>query len=164
MARRKDNNVLGLAPPSSDFGSVGTEIVPWGSRWEMSKEDERINQEAQLHRRAIEIIESKVRLGTFKIGEIHQHAMQTFEETTSFIVEIKDQAGRSQQHQAYIDQYSERHIQLLAQHLMGITDVGATAVGKEVYRSPYPPPEPEPKPIPPPPRRGLLGWLIGDRP
>jgi len=109
---------------------------------------------------AIDIISTKARFGASKIGEIHQHASLTFDETTSFIVEIKDRSGRSQQHQAYADQFSERQIQLLAQHLLGVVDVSATGIGVEIHRPPYPPPEPEP-PLEPKRRAGFLQRLLG---
>ena len=71
--------------------------------------------------------------------------------------EIKDQPDRTQEHQAYVDQFSVRQIQLLAQHTFAAIDIGASGVANEADLSPYPP-TPKPKM-----QVGWLGQLLGIR-
>ena len=155
MTRKKNDNVLGLAPLTSDFSTTSASLVPWSSGWPLIKDEARLIEEARKQRLAIAIIDSKARFGASRIGEIHQHASRTFDEATSFIKEIEGRSGRSQQHQAVIKQYSERQIQLLAQHSLAVTEVSAADIGMEIHRSPYPSLKPER-------RIGFLQRLLGD--
>jgi hypothetical protein len=147
MTKRRNDNVLALPPLRSDFGTTAnTSLVPWSARKSLNKNEKRLIESAHEQWLTIDIIATKARFGTRMIGEIHKHGSLTFDEATSFIVDIKDQPGRSQQHQAYIDQFSERQIQLLAQQALAAIDVSATGIGVEIHRDPHPPDEPEPRP------------------
>jgi len=142
MARKKDDNVLALTPlASNSSAATNTGLVPRNSFRALTRDEERLIEEDRKQQLAIEIRAAKGRLGMSKIAEVHKHAELTFDEAAGFIVEIKDRPGRSPQLQAYVEQFSERQIQLLAQHLLGVVDVSATGIGMEVHRDPYPPPE-----------------------
>lgn len=155
MTRKKENNVLALAPLTSDFGSTAdTSLVPWSSRKPLNKQEKQLIEVSHEQRLVIDLITTKARFGMSMIGEIHEHGSLTFDEATSFIMEVKERPGRSQLHQAYIDQFSERQIQLLAQQTLAVIDVSATGVGVEVHQSPYPPLEQH---------VGFLARLLGER-
>lgn len=157
MAKKKNDNVLALAPLSSDLNMTHGGLQAWNRRWEPTEGERQLTEEARTQQRAIDVIATKARFAESKVGEIHQHAIQVFDETNSLIMEAKERPGRSAQHQAYMDQFSERQVQLLAQHSLGLVEVSATGIGAEVHRSPYPPPE-KPKPAK---RPGLLQRLLG---
>ena len=155
MTKRRADNTLALTPLASDFGTT-ISLAPWSSRWALTEDEKRLNEEARMQQLAIEAIAAKARFGASKVGEIHQHASLTFDETVGFVMEVKDRPGRSQQHQAYIDEFTERQVQLLAQHSLGVVDVGATSIGLEVHRDVYSPPGSRR-------RAGFLQRLFGGR-
>lgn len=154
MVRKTDDNLLALTPLAADVNVTGnTSLVHWGPRQAPSRDEKELIAVGGKQRLAITIIATKARLGASMITEIHQHGSLTFDGTTGFIMEVKDRPGRSQQHQAYINQFSERQIQLLAQQLLATIDIGAAGIGIEIHKSPYPP-EPERRP-------GFLQRLFG---
>ena len=154
MTRKKGNNVLALPPLRSDFGTTAdTSLVPWSARKPVTKREKQVIEVAREQWLVIDLTATKARFGDSMIGEIHKHGSLTFDEATSFIMEIKENPGRSQLHQAYIDQFSERQIQLLAQQSLAVIDVSATGIGVEVHRPLYPPEPPV----------GLLQRLLGGR-
>jgi hypothetical protein len=143
MTGKKNDNVLALPPLTSDFGTTAnTSLVPWDSRRPLTKAGKRLVEEAHKQRLVIDIITTKARFGASMIGKIHEHGGITFNEATSCLMEIKDQPGRNPQHQAYIDQFTEHQVQLLARQLLAVIDVSATGIGVEVHRDPHPPERP----------------------
>ena len=155
MTKRKSDNILALAPLKSDLNAAtNVSLAPWNSRRPRGHEERRLIDEARKRQLAMDIIGTQARFGISQIAEIHRHASLIFDETSGFILEVKDQPGRSPQHQAYVDQFSERQVQLLAQTSLAMSDVGATSIGVEIHQSPYPPDEPER-------RHGFLKRLLG---
>jgi hypothetical protein len=140
MTRKKTDNVLALPPLRSDFGSTAdTSLVPWSAREPLNRREKRITEESHSQDLVIDLIAQQARFGMTMIGRIHEHGNKTFNGTTEFIMEVKNDSDRTEEHQAYIDQFSQRQIQLLAQQLFAVIDVSATGVGVEVHKSPYPP-------------------------
>lgn len=158
MTRKKSDNILALAPLSPDLNASGNlSLAPWSSRRKRTREEQRLVEEAYKRQLAMDIKATEARFAATKIAEIHRHAVKTFDQTSGFILEVKDQPDRSPQHQAYMDQFGERLVQLFAQQLLATVDVGATSIAIEVHASPYPEPEPEPER-----RVGLFRRLLGD--
>ena len=154
MTGKTGENVLALARLKTEFGpTTEAGLVPWDDREPLSRMENELIAVSREQRLAISLIAAKARFGTGMISLIHMQGSVTFDKTTRFIMEIKDDAGRSQQHQAYVDQFSERQIQLLAQEVLAVIDVGAASIGQEIHRSAYPPPRAV--------RRGLLARLFG---
>jgi hypothetical protein len=142
MTRKKENNVLALPPLKSDFGSTAdTSLVPWSDRKPINRQEKKLVAVSHEQRLVAELVALKGKYAMTLIGQIHQHGSLTFDESTGFIMDIKEHPGRSEEHQAFIDQFSLRQIQLLAQQTLAVIDVSATGVGVEVHRSPYPLPE-----------------------
>ena len=158
MSTKKPSDALGLAPIASELSPASASLVPWRSRRSLSVGEKRLTEEEQRQLLTIDIIAVKGRFGATKIEQIHRHGAQAFSEGLAAIYEIKDQAGRSQEHQQVVDAFMARQVQLLAQHELGVVDASATNIGEVVYRSVEPPPPP-----PPPPMRrvGLVERLFG---
>jgi hypothetical protein len=72
------------------------------------------------------------------IADIHKEGVATFDEAMGYILTIKD-GQRTKEHQAYIDEFSTRAIQLMGRHLLATAEVAATNIGVEVHRTLYPP-------------------------
>lgn len=143
---KKTDNVLALPPMKSDFSPVaGTGLASQASNRQLDKREKQITELSREHRSVMELTADNARFGMTMIGKIHEHASSTFEETITYIVDTRNQPGRDDEHQAYIDQFSLRQIQLCAQQMLAVIDVGATGVGMEIHRSLYPPPEEAPE-------------------
>jgi hypothetical protein len=152
MTRKKTDNVLALPPLRSDFGSTAdTSLVPRSAREPLNRRERQMIEEVHSQDLAIDLETQQARFGMSMIRRIQEHGALCFSEVTDFIMDIRENSDRSQEHQAYIDQFSQRQIQLLAQQLFAVIDVSATGVGVEVHKSPYPPPK---KPA------GLLARLL----
>ena len=146
MARETNDNVLGLAPLSSEFGTAThLGLGLWSSHQSLTQDERQLIDEARKRQLAIDIISTQARFAVSKINEMHQHASGMFDTTCNLIIEIKDRLDRDAQHQAYIDQFSEHQIRLLAQHSLAMIEMGATNIGTELHQSPYPPSSSGPK-------------------
>lgn len=140
MTRKKTDNVLALAPLRSDFGSTAdTSLVPWSARKPLNRREKQMIEEVHRQDLAIDLETQQARFGMTMMRRIHEHGAVSFSEATEFIMDIKEDSGRSEEHQAYIDQFSLRQIQLLAQQTLAVIDISTTGIGIEVHRSPYPP-------------------------
>ncbi len=149
---KKDENILGLPPPLSNpgLGSSAT-LATWNSHRAITISELRLLDEASLQKLAMVMIEEKTLLGMSQMAGLEQHASTTFDETVGFLMEVRDRAGRGKEHQAYLDEFTQRMVQMAAKHMLGAVEVGATGIAKEIDRSPYPAP---------PPHRSLLERLI----
>lgn len=144
MTKENDQNVLALPPLKSEFRTpADTGLVQRNTTHPLKKRERQITDLAHEQRAVMEFTAQQARLGMALIGTIHEQASHTFDVTTTYIVETKNQPGRDEEHQAFIDQFSQRQAQLLAQELLGITDVSAAGVGREIHRTLYPQPEEE---------------------
>ena len=153
MTRKRNGNVLGLPSLAPGSGLVDSaNLMPWSPHHARTKEQKRMLERGETQMLAIGITSAKICYGGDKIGEIHRHVNAQFDETVNCVMEIKDLPGRTPQHQAYVDQFCERSIQLLAQHSLGVLEVGAAGIGMIVHEDPYPPPEP---------RTGFLQRVFG---
>ena len=157
MTGKRNDNSLHMPPHTSrSAATTDVDLALWSSRQPSNRSDKRLIDEARKRQLAMYIIDTQTRFGLSRIAEIHRHASLVFDETCGFILEAKDQPGRSPQHQAYVDEFSERQVQLLAQTSLAMSDVGATSIGIEIHQSPYPPPsEPARRP-------GFWQRLLGD--
>ena len=159
MAKKDDGNVLALPPMKTEFGvTANTSLAPNTGRRPLNKRERQIIELSIEQRTVMEHTSANARLGMVLIGQIHEQASQTFEETTAFIIDTKNQPGRNAEHQAYIDQFSLSQIQLSAQEFLGIINVTATGIGMEVHRSLYPEPEVIIKEVKSP---GFFGRILG---
>jgi hypothetical protein len=152
MTRKKTDNVLALPPLRSDFGSTAdTSLVPWSAREPLNRREKRMIEEVHRQDLAIDLEAQQARFGISMMRRIHEHGAVSFSEATEFLMDIKEDSDRSQEHQAYIDQYILRQVQLLAQQTLAVIDITTTNIGVEVHRPPYPPPQAP---------AGLLAWLL----
>jgi hypothetical protein len=147
MARKRSNDVLAPRSLSLGFGTIpDDESLTWGRRHALTKDEQCLIEGSRKQNLAIEISRAKALHGASRILEIHECAALAFDDTSCFIMELKDRPGRSQWHQAFTDQFYERQMQLLARHMLSLVEVAATDIGMIVHEDPYPPPEPEPRP------------------
>jgi hypothetical protein len=147
MTRKSNGNVLALPPLAPDSGlTASASLMPWSPHHARTREQKRMLEHGDTQMLAIGVTAAKTCYGDDKIGEIHRHVAAEFDETVNCIIAIKDRPGRTPQHQAFVDQFCEHSIQLLAQHSFGVLEVGAAGIGMIVHETPYPPPEPEPRP------------------
>jgi hypothetical protein len=116
----------------------------------ITREEQRVIDLFQKEKMIIEATTAIAAIGIRSIGEIHQHASQTFDETVGFILEVKAQP-REREHQLYVEEFSKHQIQMLARHLYGAVEVASTNIGMEMHRSFYLPPE----------QPGFWGRLLG---
>ena len=141
MAGKKNTYPLSQMPSASDFTDG---LVSWpGPNRTLSKLAKGIIETGREQQLAEAVLSAKFRFAQIKIGELHEHGALVFDRTTDFIMGIKEQSGRSREHQAYIDHFTARKIALLDQHLLKLDDAGATAIAHQAYLPPYPEPEPE---------------------
>lgn len=149
----KRKNANPLDPLHS--GLTTTSLVLWGGASQaLKKQEERILETGREQQLVSAVFNAKAIFGQSKIKEIHEHGTLLFDETVSFVMDIKERSGRSREHQGYIDHFTARQIALLDQHMLKLIDISVTAIAHQVYLSPYPLPEPEPRP-------GLLARLFG---
>lgn len=152
-SKRKNAKPLVLDPLPSAFTT--TSLVPWGgSSQALTKQEERILETGGEQQLVSAVFNAKAIFGQSKIKEIHEHGTLLFDETVSFVMDVKERSGRSREHQGYIDHFTARQIALLDQHMLKLIDISVTAIAHQVYLSPYPPPEPESRP-------GFLARLFG---
>lgn len=155
MSKKKTDNVLALPPLKSETGGrTGTSLTLQNTRDALDRREKRIIEESHTQDLVIDLRTQQARFAMTMIGMIHEHGSMTFSEATEMIMDVKDNSDRSQEHQAYIDQFSLRQIQLLAQETLAMIDVVATTIGEEVHRSPD---DPARQPV------GLLAQLLADR-
>lgn len=155
MSKKKTDNVLALPPLKSETGSgTGTSLLLRTTRDATNRLEKRIIEESHTQDLVIDLRAEQARFAMTMIGRIHEHGSITFSEATEMIMDVKDNVDRSQEHQAYIDQFSLRQIQLLAQETLAMIDVVATTIGGEVHRSPD---DLSREPV------GLLARLLTDR-
>jgi hypothetical protein len=136
---KKPENLLGLAPLSHQpgFRDHGP-IVPVETRRPANQDERWIVDEYQKQALVMQGVEAKAVRAMKLIAEIHKEGLATFDEATGHIIHAKaDQ--RIKEHQAYIDEFSTREIQLMGRHLLATLEVAATNIGVEVHRTLYPP-------------------------
>lgn len=134
-SQHKDS-VLDL-PDEAGSSNWGNSLTLYNARNEMTTRDERkIGEEYRKQALVIDRQAAKTIFGMTKIGEINRHAAQTFDDTVGFIVTAKAEA-RGKEHQAYVDEFANRQIQMFARHMFGTLEVGATNIGVEINRSLY---------------------------
>ena len=142
MARKRNNDVLALRSVSLGFGTIpDDESLNWGRRFALTKDERCLIEGGRKQNLSIELSRAKALHGASRFVEIHKCAAMAFDDTSCFIMELKDRPGRSQQHQAFADQFYERQTQLLARHMLSLVEVAASDIGRIVHQ---PPPEPRP--------------------
>ena len=139
---KNDSNVLALPPLKSEFSpTANTSIVPQAGGRAPEKRERQIIDISNEQRIVMEHTSYKAQLGMAMLEKIQEHAIHTFSETAAYIMAIKNRPGRDSELQTYINQFSLRQTQILAQQVLGIIDVAGTGIGMEVHRSLYPEPE-----------------------
>lgn len=146
---KKDETLLGLAtvPMASAFGNghAGGGLARSGAFQALTKEQQRVLAEFEKQHLVIEKQQEKTTFGEEMIGEIHEHGFSTFAHTSGAIIGIKALA-QGAEHQAYLEEFSKHQLAMLARHISGAVNVGATNIAVEISRSLYPEPElPEPR-------------------
>ena len=136
---KNDNNVLALPPLKSEFSpTANTSIVPHAGGRAQEKRERQIIEISNEQRIVMEHTSYKAQLGMVMVEKIQEQGIHTFSETAAYILEIKNQPGRDTELQTYINQFSLRQTQILAQQVLGIIDVAGTGIGMEVHRPLYP--------------------------
>jgi len=140
---KKPESILGLAPLSQE-SNVGNHryITPVDSMQPSNQADRWIMDEYRKQALIMVGVEAKAVHAMKLIAGIHKEGVTTFEEASGHILNIKANQ-RAKEHQAYIDEFSTREIQLMGRHPLATVEVAATNIGVEVHRSLYPPLHPE---------------------
>lgn len=136
---KKQESVLGLTPivQGQDFEEHTSALAITSAR--PSNRDERwILDEYKKQTFVMEGVRAKTEHALDLIADIHRAGVSTFDTATAYILEVKD-GQRAKEHQAYVDEFCTRGIQMLGRHLLASVEVGATNIGVEVHRSLYPP-------------------------
>jgi hypothetical protein len=139
---KKQESMLGLAPLSHglNFGDHG-HIVAIDAVQPSNREEQWLVDEYRKQILIMAGVEAKAIHAMKLIAEIHKEGVATFDEATDRILSIKAEQ-RTKEHQAYIDEFSTREIQLMGRHMLATLEVAATNIGVEVHRTLYPPPPP----------------------
>ena len=134
----KKNNVLALPPLKSEFSpTVNTSLVPNAGGQVNEKRERQIIDISNEQRIVMEHTSYKAQLGMAIVEKLQEQGIHTFSETAAYIMEVKNQPGRDSELQTYINQFSLRQTQILAQQVLGIIEVAGTGIGMEVHRSLY---------------------------
>jgi hypothetical protein len=154
---KKNENILGLSslPKPMPGLETDTSLTPFQANRKLARAERKVIAEFHKEQLIMDATAKKTIYGETKIGELHQHTAAEFDGTVGFILGIKNEPGRTVEHQAYIDAFSHRQVQMLAGHLSGALDIGATNIGIEVQRSLFFADEEE--------RRGFFARLFGVR-
>jgi len=141
---KKEESILGLAPlnQASNFGDNG-HMLALESMRPANRDEQWILDEHHKQTFIMEGSKAKTVYAMKLISEIHKEGVTTFDEATSYILTIMDEQ-RTKEHQAYVDEFCTRGIQMMGRHLLATMEVGATNIGLEVHRSLYPPAPQEP--------------------
>lgn len=135
-ANRRSHSVLGL-PEETSAAGFESGLVPYAPPDKPATRDERkIGVEYGKQTLVIEAQAAKTIFAQTKIADINRHVAVVFDVTAGFIVETKEIA-RGQEHQAYVDEFANRQIQIFARHMLGTVEVGVTRIGLEIDRPLY---------------------------
>ena len=142
---KKEESLFALAPlsQSPSFGDDRS-IVPLDSTRSSHRDEQWIVDEQHKQTLIMQGFEIKTVQAMKLMAEIQKEGIVTFDEATAFIFLIKDEQ-RNKEHQAYIEEFCARSLQMMGRHILAITEVGATNIGMEVHRSLYPPGPIEPR-------------------
>jgi hypothetical protein len=139
---KKPESVLGLTPivQGQDLEEHTPGLAITSAR--PTNRDERwIVDEYKKQTFVMEGVRAKAEHALVLIADIHQAGVSTFDSATGYILAVKE-AQHTKEHQAYVDEFCTRGIQMLGRHLLATVEVGATNIGVEVHRSLYPPEKP----------------------
>ena len=162
MTTKAEPNVLELASQVSDLSAAGTSLMPRRDRWELIEGEKQITEQERGELLIIDINAVKGCYAVTKIEQIVRHSARAYDEALSAIIEIKEQPGRSEQHQAYVDAFAKLQVQLLVKHELEVIDASMINIGAVARRSSEWPPSRPPAPPNPPKRHvGLLERFFG---
>jgi hypothetical protein len=135
---KKDESLFGFAPlaQTPSFGDNG-HMVALGSVHASNRNEQWILDEHRKQTLVMEGVEVKAMHAMRLMAEIHKEGATTFDEAAGCILAIKDDQ-RGKEHQAYVDEFFTRGIQMMGRHLLATMEVAATNIGVEVHRSLYP--------------------------
>lgn len=152
---KKNESILSLPAMTSDYLSGHSDVlVPTNETYGVNADRNIVLAESYRQRVAIESIQVKTICAMDQVQEIDQHADTNFIGLVEFVLQNKE-SKENTSCQPYIDEWSQRLIQVSAQQFLGTIKIATTAIAQEVARSPYPPiPEPEE-------RKGFLERLFG---
>ena len=134
---RKDDSIFGLAPVAQTPTYNGNgRLVPYQPGRALTKEELRIIAEWEKEQLVIDVTTAKAACGMQKIGEVHQHAATIFDETAGYILAVKAEQ-RGKEHQAYVDEFSTRQLQMFGRQMLGTVESATYNIGVEIHRSLY---------------------------
>jgi hypothetical protein len=136
-----DDNILGLPPflPEAGFGPELNQLAltdPGKSKGNINL----INRESFTQQIVIDAISTKARYGMHRMMEIHQAAESEFH-AMAFSINTYNQAAHGTPYEAYLNAFTDRLMKTSAKHLLGVMEIGAASIAKEVLR-PVKPNEP----------------------
>jgi hypothetical protein len=143
---KTEESLFALTPlaQAPSFGNYGQMVAMEQTR-PSNREEQWVFDEYHKQTLIMEGLEIKTVQAMKLIGEIHKEGTATFDEAVAFILSIKDEQ-RGKEHQAYVDEFCIRGLQMMGRHLLATMEVGATNIGVEVHRSLYPSVPPEKPP------------------
>jgi hypothetical protein len=154
---KKNENFLSLPAMTSDYLFGHADIMaPSNETSGMNTDRRKVMAESNLQRVAMDSIRVKTICAMDQVQEINQHADTNFISFVEYVIQNKEK-NENTNCQPYIDEWTQRLIQVGAQQYLGTIKIATTAIAQEVARSPYPPIieiEPEKS-------KGLLQRILG---
>jgi hypothetical protein len=133
-----DDDILGLSPltPNSGFGFDPSQL--FNDETTKSTEDiSSINQDTFRKRLIIEAISKNACGAMHSLLGIDQTICSTFQEMAGYSMKTNEEC-KGTSYEAYCTSFNDRLIKIAARHFLGILEVGAVSIAKEVMRQPKP--------------------------
>lgn len=154
---RRNRSVLGLAPLQTGNSSLG--LTPYSPAHDPSiraitKREKRIIDTFHEEDLIIDLTAVKAKFGIQKLAEVQEYASNEFGSTLRGMSRNKEDLQGTDMCD-YMDEFTERQIQMLARHMLGSAEIAGVRIGEEIHRSLYLPPEEA--------EGGFWGKLLGGR-
>ncbi len=133
-----DSDILGLPPfvPENGFSAELNQLAL--SETGRSRNGiGAINQEAFKQQVVMDAISAKARYGMHRLMEMNQTAASEFN-ATAYSISTYNQAAHGSSYEAYLNAFTDRLMKTSAKHLLGMLEIGAASIAKEVLRSTKP--------------------------
>ncbi|MFC2065193.1 hypothetical protein ACFLXB_08885 [Chloroflexota bacterium] len=139
MSNKKDD-ILNLPPllPDSGFGFDLAQMATTNSSGSMG-DIHAINNKTLKQKIVIDSIASKTQYGMRRLLETDHYASMVFDETARSIMKINEDAQGSS-YEGYYSAFNDRMIKTSARHILGLVEVAASSIAREVMRNPKPRP------------------------
>ena len=131
-----NDNILGLPPLNSNFGSRNDPLLPDSNNQLVPKGDIKEINTDSIRRRVI--IDAEAGYGEYAIHHVVGMKQKVFVDFYNGVQAISEmnQEAQGKPHQEYCDAMSKRLIQTMARHTLGYLEASAERIAQEVHRPP----------------------------